>query len=400
MRVFCVLALVFTAACSRGIAPGPSPTASPNGAAPVATSPNVDVAAGAAVTIGAPKTFANLTVYPITSKSQTDPGNVIPLDDALKKGTAEVREVGAQAANDSIPIPSTGGRHSHRQARTAGGATVGTLVIENKGDEAVFVIAGTVVKGGNQDRQISQDFVIEGKQTVPVDAFCVEQGRWRGDREGQNTAGKFAGTQIVASSKVRAAGQYKKDQGEVWAKVAETNAAHNKAASTGTFMATLDDATIVKERAALASQIDGFLNGVTPGNEVIGVAYAVDGQVRGARSFAHTRLFRMFQSKLTQSIALEAMTAKAEMQRAGKPAFSGAAPPASGVDKWMKDIDAQATREKRDTAAANENEYKESASAYGSRTMMKPKASAPTAPGAPPAPPPKPMPISADYLAK
>ena len=41
-----------------------------------------------------------------------------------------------------------------------------TLVIENKGDVPIYVLAGTVVKGGKQDRQIGQDFIIEGKKTV------------------------------------------------------------------------------------------------------------------------------------------------------------------------------------------------------------------------------------------
>jgi hypothetical protein len=382
LRVFALLALI---GCSRG-AGGPAPT---TGDQATPRAPGVEVAAAdAKMIVAPPKIVGNLAVYPLLSKTQTDPGRVITLEEALQKGLAEVREVGATAA---APEPSDA-RHNRRQARS--GPTVGTLVIENKGSDPVFVIAGTVVKGGNQDRQISQDFVIDGKQTVPVDAFCVEQGRWRGDREGQMTGGQFGSTAIVATSKVRAAGQYKKDQGEVWAKVAEANAAHKKSASTGTFMATLDDAEIAKQRVALAKDIETFLDGVKPPGDVVGVAYAVDGQIKGARAFAHSRLFKMFQSKLAQSIALEALTARAEAAQAGKPAFSGAAPPASGVDVWMKDIEAQSVREKRDTAAANENEYKESDRAYGSKTMMKPKAATP---GAPPAPA---RAISVDFLAK
>jgi hypothetical protein len=399
MRVALVMALVLAAGCSRGTASAParegngSLTPPAVAAAPQPAKVPTDVAAGDAFVIRPGKAFANLAVYPITSKRQVDPGNVITLEEALQKGTAEVREVGSDPTA-AVPSQAHGDR---RLARSSSGATVGKLVIENKGDSSVFVIAGTVVKGGNQDRQIGQDFVIEGHQTVPVDAFCVEHGRWQGDRNGQATGGRFGSTQLVATSKVRAAAQYKHDQSEVWQQVAQANAANKKEAATGTFMATLDDAEIVKQRTALAGQIDSFLKSVKPENEVIGVAYAVDGQVRGARFFAHTRLFKMFESKLVQSIALEGITSKAEASQAGRPAFTGPPPQPAAVDGWMKEVESQAVREERDTAAANTNEYKESARAYGSKAVMKPKAAASPNPAAPPA---KPTTLSVDYLAK
>ena len=58
----------------------------------------------------------------------------------------------------------------------------------------IFVLAGTIVKGGNP------------KQTSPVDAFCVEHGRWNGNRDGRATAGHFGTSEVLATSKVRAAG--------------------------------------------------------------------------------------------------------------------------------------------------------------------------------------------------
>src|SRR5262245_41896249 len=44
--------------------------------------------------IGAPtQVFANLVVYPVTSRTQVDVGPLLALDDALAKGLAEVREM-------------------------------------------------------------------------------------------------------------------------------------------------------------------------------------------------------------------------------------------------------------------------------------------------------------------
>ena len=118
----------------------PPGTALPQGAAPVLTSEQRIIGKG--------EVFGNLVVYPVTSHAQIDVGPLVALDDALASGAAEVREVD-------------------------GGGSVNTLVIENKGTTPVYVLAGTVVKGGKQDRQIGQDFIIDSKQTTPVDAFTA-----------------------------------------------------------------------------------------------------------------------------------------------------------------------------------------------------------------------------------
>ncbi|HEY8078572.1 MAG TPA: DUF6569 family protein, partial [Labilithrix sp.] len=275
----------------------------------------------------------------------------IALDDALASGAAEVREVD-------------------------GGGSVNTLVIENKGTTPVYVLAGTVVKGGKQDRQIGQDFIIDSKQTTPVDAFCVEHGRWTAQRNGQGTGGKFQTSDVVATSKVRAAGQYKKSQGEVWSNVGKSNSSLHTQTSSDTFVAAVDDQALAKDRTALAARIEQVLGAVSPQDDVVGIGYAIDGEVRGVRWFAHHKVFTMQEKKLVNGIALEAITAKAD----GKPASNKPAPTAADVEKFVKDVEAQAVKEDRDTPAANVNQYKESDAAYGSSTMMKPKGGSPAKP--------------------
>jgi hypothetical protein len=288
----------------------------------------------------------NLAVYPVTSRAQIDIGPLVTLDDALANGSAEVREM-------------------------EGGGSVNTLVIENKGLVPIFVLAGTVVKGGKQDRQIGQDFVIDGKQTSQVDAFCVEHGRWTAQRQGQGTNGRFITSDVVATSKVRAAGQYKKNQSEVWSKVGESNAAHKKTSASDTFLASVDDEQIRKDRTALAARIQSVLDGVTPVDDVVGVAYAIDGEVRGVRWFSHHKVLTMVEKKLANGIAQEAMTAKAEAAAAGKPPSNLPPPPPSVVVAFVNDVDKQQVKEQRDTPAANTNDYKESSQGFGSSVMLK-----------------------------
>ena len=58
-------------------------------------------------------------------------------------------------------------------------SNVNELVIENLSDEEVYVQAGDIVKGGKQDRVLSDDLVIgPNSGRVPIASFCVEQGRW------------------------------------------------------------------------------------------------------------------------------------------------------------------------------------------------------------------------------
>jgi hypothetical protein len=314
---------------------------------------------------GSPTALGDLAIYPVTSKTQVDVGPLIALDEALAKGQAEVRE-------------------------NAQGGSVNQLVIDNKGSIPVFVLAGTVVKGGNQDRQIGQDFIIEPKKQTPVDAFCVEHGRWNGQRNGQYTSGKFDSSGIVATSKVRAAGQYKKNQSEVWSSVSSTNAAHGKASGSDTLMATIDDPALVKEREALTAQIEAALSATRPQEDLVGVAYAIDGDVKGARWFSHHKVFELVRKKVVASIALDTITARAEARRAGRAgAPPKAAPPPSAVDAFVKNVEAQAVKEQRDTPAANVNEYKESSQGYGSKTMMKGSSAKPGS-----------KPVSNDYLKK
>ena len=82
----------------------------------------------------------------------------------------------------------------------------------------------------------------------------------------------------------------------------------------------------------------------------------------------------------------------------GSSAFAPLGPDA--VSAFIAQVSAAKVDEKRDTAAGNINEYQQSATAYGSKTMMKPKMAATASPGAPPAPPAKAVPISADFVAK
>jgi hypothetical protein len=301
--------------------------------------------------VGAPFVEENLAVFPILAAKQEQIGRFVMLDAALKDGTAVVRELGADGHN-------------------AEGPQVNALAIENKGQLPVLVLAGTVVKGGNQDRQIGQDFVLRPNSTVSVNAYCVEHGRWQATREGQATSGKFETVPVLAQAKVRTAGQYEGNQSKVWDEVQQTNAATGKQAASGTLLASLSDKSLSAQREALAAKAAAFLGALKAKDDVVGVAYAVNGKVLAVRWFLNHELFAQNEGALLATAAMEALTGKAEALAAG-----GKVPDGKLAPSAVKDLVADAAKPKAShvapTPAANTNAYRESDKAYGSEAVLK-----------------------------
>ncbi|MFT3923628.1 MAG: hypothetical protein QM778_13945 [Myxococcales bacterium] len=295
------------------------------------------------IAVGAGTSVENLTVFPLFASQETDLGEITTLDEALARGAAEVREVN--------------------------GGEVNKLVVKNRGKRAIYVLAGTLVKGGKQDRQIGQDFVIEPNKSVAVDAFCVEQGRWESKREGATTGGKFVATKAIATSDVRRAAQYQQNQSEVWNKVSKLNGAHQKSAPSGTLMATVDAGDVDASKQKLARGIEGALASAPKEKALVGLAYALDGSVRSVRWFASSKVFGLFQKSLVEAAALDALTQRGE--RSSQPAASAVAAKASDVNRFVGEVESERSVQKRDTSASNANEYKESARGFGSKTRLK-----------------------------
>ena len=100
--------------------------------------------------ISGPFVHDNLAVYFLHGPSTVGPVP-LTLKEALTAGRVVVRETGR----------------------------VNELTIENTGTEEVFVQAGDIVKGGQQDRVLTVSFLVPPKSgQMPIGAFCVEQGRW------------------------------------------------------------------------------------------------------------------------------------------------------------------------------------------------------------------------------
>ncbi len=121
--------------------------------------------------ISGPFTHDNLAVYLVHGPSA--PGPVpLTLGEAMARGHAVVHETG----------------------------NVNRLAIENTGGEEVFVQAGDIVKGGQQDRVLTISLLVPPRSgRIDIDAFCVEQGRW--SARGKEDVKRFASANMALPSR-------------------------------------------------------------------------------------------------------------------------------------------------------------------------------------------------------
>ena len=326
------------------------------------------VALGKDVWVGKGVLVQNLTVFPVYARDPRDVGDFTTLAKAIQLAKAEVREIGADGEGPR-PMRGRDVRQEEEDEGASASARVDTLVIENRGELPILILAGTVVKGGKQDRQIGEDFVVPPKQTVDVSAFCVEQGRWDASREGASTGGKFTAQATLATGQVRAAGQYDKDQSAVWKNVADANKAHDKQSDSGTLLATLDDADVTAKRHALSRAAAGVLESAPDQARLVGLAYAVDGEVRGVRWFAGPKLFHLFQETLLETAAFEAITSQAEARAAGKPSAPAVAAKEDAVVSFTDDMMAAPVAE-TEAEAGQVRALKKSDKGYASELVI------------------------------
>src|SRR4029079_2635639 len=109
--------------------------------------------------LSGPYTHKNLTVFLIHGKDQTTK-TFLTLQEALAQKKVRVYET----------------------------KDVNELAIRNLSNEDIYVQAGDIVRGGEQDRMISVDFIVPPKSgRMPIAAFCVGSGGW--SKRGKEEAG-------------------------------------------------------------------------------------------------------------------------------------------------------------------------------------------------------------------
>ena len=252
-------------------------------------------------TLDGPFTQANLTVY-VVRGSTTDAREYITLDEGLAARTVAIREK-TRAGRDQ--------------------AEVNELEIENRSDKWLFLQAGDIVKGGKQDRTIMTDLTLAPHAAPqPIEAFCVEHGRWTPSALNGDGLSFQKNPGIVAGAPLKIAIQGEKSQPRVWQEVAKAESRAVDAAraaagpmaapvatlsSTGTYNAIAENRTLSTNRDAY---VTALLPQIKKQPNAIGMAIAINGKVTSADVYASPALFQRLSGKLLNSYALEGVLAR------------------------------------------------------------------------------------------
>jgi hypothetical protein len=234
--------------------------------------------------LSGPYTHENLTVFLIHGDDQVKDKNFLTLDEALQQKKVVVHET----------------------------KNVNQLSVENVSDkDEVFIQAGDIVKGGQQDRVLAFDLVVPPKSgKVAINSFCVEAGRWT--KRGKEDVQRFNSCpDQLATKDLKLAARKAMSQREVWdnvakaqAKLAENAGAPVKAAASETSL------QLTLEHKKVLESIDGYIKKLTPAvadqKDVIGYAFAVNGQLNSADVYASSALFMKLWPKLVKATAVEA----------------------------------------------------------------------------------------------
>lgn len=186
---------------------------------------------------------------------------------------------------------------------------VNALTVQNKTEHEVFLMAGEVVQGGNQDRVIAEDQIIAARDIQDIPVFCVERGRWtyEGDHaidEIDKKVFAFRGYYSVASTRVRQA-VASGNQHKVWDNVASVTDTHKATSSTSAYAGLESDEDFVRQR----TQLKRFFSDKLDKNErIVGFVAVHNDRLIGADIFGHPDLLNRQFAALVTSYATDAIT--------------------------------------------------------------------------------------------
>lgn len=234
--------------------------------------------------VSAPITHGNLTVFLLHGEDTLPSRAFLTLQEAIEQKKVVVNET----------------------------SNVNQLTVENVSpDTEVFLMTGDIVKGGKQDRAIAFDMILPPKSgAVPIGSFCVESGRWR--QRGQEATAQFAGSmnQVVGKDLKNAINR-DADQQKVWEEVAKAQKKLSENAgvqvnapeSPSSLQLALENKKVNEKLAAYEKALTTAIEG----KNVIGVAFAVNGQLSGAEVYASSALCSRLWPKLLKAAATEAL---------------------------------------------------------------------------------------------
>jgi len=233
--------------------------------------------------LSGPYTHKNLTVFLIHGKDQTTK-TFLTLQEALAQKKVKVYET----------------------------KEVNELAIRNLSNQDIYVQSGDIVRGGEQDRMISMDFIVPPRSgRMSIAAFCVESGRW--SKRGNEEAAVFSSSDnIVATKDLKLAAKSENSQQAVWQNVSVAQEKLSRTmgrnvsspVSESSLELTIENSKVKETSAAYINSLSGILRNKS---DVIGYVFAINGKVNSADVYASRALFAKLWPKLLKASAVEAI---------------------------------------------------------------------------------------------
>ncbi len=252
-----------------------------------------------------PITRGNLSIYPVVSNLKVDTSDFLTLDEGVAKGEVRIAERG-ELQNALYRRRETRRWPPVFEERPQyEGASVNELMLVNRSDRPLLLLAGEVVSGGKQNRIIGADVVVPpNSDPIPLSVFCVEHGRWTPGRAGFGAAG------AIAHPDIRREAQVSKSQTGVWDSVAGTMQALAAPSPTSSYVDVINSPqakrTLDEKASSIEREYENELRAKVGSSGAVGVVVAINGELVWSDIFPSAELFRQYWPKLLRSYVLEA----------------------------------------------------------------------------------------------
>lgn len=228
--------------------------------------------------VGEPQVYENLVVFPLLGMELRDPGYLL-LDEALVKGSLEVREIDESGS-------------------------VNEVLVINKGETPVLLMDGEILSGAKQNRVVNISILVAPRVELKIPVSCVEQGRWRYVADGFTESRRFAyaflrakKSQQVAEN-IMSCGVFMADQGAIWEEVGRKQRKMGAESPTGAV-----DEVYESHENRLRKYCDAF----APQENQVGVAVYINGHLLCLDAFDSPAVLNKMYKKMIESYALDAL---------------------------------------------------------------------------------------------
>lgn len=184
------------------------------------------------------------------------------------------------------------------------GGSVPRLLVVNRSDQAVFLMAGEQLIGAKQNRVVNTSIMVGAGTRFQMPVTCVEQGRWAYRSRGFRTSGTSShhALRVMMTKHVHASykamGKADSNQGAVWQEVAR---------KLGHFGHRSPSSALHDAYESAETRLKQFHDDLVPGERWSGAVFCFGDTIIGADLFDNASTLKALWPKLVRAYAFDAM---------------------------------------------------------------------------------------------